>query len=229
MFRVMVHTRDALNRIALEFLFESCKDIALSVIPDAAGVLASDASNPPDVLLLSADSGVDTDLLASIRSKMPATKVILWLHEISAETAYQVLGSGIRGVLRRDLPPETIIACVRKVQEGELWLDTALTQMFFSARPVAFSKREDELITLVSRGLKNREIASVMSITEGTVKVYVSRLFEKLGVRDRVELALFGLRNAHRVTPAPKPAATLRKPKAVTLEPARFLLARGPR
>jgi DNA-binding CsgD family transcriptional regulator len=82
------------------------------------------------------------------------------------------------------------------VAEGELWYDKTLTQTFLSGRTVKVSRRETELITLVSQGLKNKEIATVMDITEGTVKVYLSRLFEKVGVRDRFELALFGLRSA---------------------------------
>jgi DNA-binding CsgD family transcriptional regulator len=60
---------------------------------------------------------------------------------------------------------------------------------------VALTRREGQLISLLSQGLKNKEIATALNISEGTVKVYLSRLFQKVGVKDRFELALFGLKN----------------------------------
>ncbi len=78
-----------------------------------------------------------------------------------------------------------LVKCVRKVHAGELWFEKALTQTFLSGRTVKVSRRESELINLVSQGLKNKEIATVMGVTEGTVKVYLSRLFGKIGARDR--------------------------------------------
>jgi DNA-binding CsgD family transcriptional regulator len=60
---------------------------------------------------------------------------------------------------------------------------------------VALTKRESQLVALLSQGLKNKEIASTLQISEGTVKVYLSRLFQKVGVKDRFELALYGLKN----------------------------------
>jgi DNA-binding CsgD family transcriptional regulator len=60
---------------------------------------------------------------------------------------------------------------------------------------VSLTQREGQLVTLLSQGLKNKEIATTLMISEGTVKVYLSRLFQKVGVKDRFELALFGLKN----------------------------------
>jgi DNA-binding CsgD family transcriptional regulator len=60
---------------------------------------------------------------------------------------------------------------------------------------VALTQREGQLVSLLSQGLKNKEIATTLMISEGTVKVYLSRLFQKVGVKDRFELALFGLKN----------------------------------
>jgi DNA-binding NarL/FixJ family response regulator len=148
------------------------------------------------VVLLAVDTSVDWGLLNQLRRESPDTKVVLWLHEITPELAYQAIECGVRGILRKSLAPEMIVKCVRKVHAGELWLEKALTQTFLSGRTIKVSKREGELITLVTQGLKNKEIATVMGITEGTVKVYLSRLFGKIGARDRFELALIGLRNA---------------------------------
>jgi DNA-binding CsgD family transcriptional regulator len=81
------------------------------------------------------------------------------------------------------------------VAEGGLWFEETLKTSFTSMRTVSLTRRESQLVSLLSQGLKNKEIASTLFISEGTVKVYLSRLFHKLGVKDRFELALFGLKN----------------------------------
>jgi DNA-binding NarL/FixJ family response regulator len=126
----------------------------------------------------------------------PLSRVVLWLHEIAPESAFRAKECGVRGILRKSLPAEMILKCIRRVAEGELWFEKTLTDTFLNGRTVRVSRRENQLITLVSQGLKNKEIASVLEISEGTVKVYLSRLFEKVGVRDRFELALLGLKSA---------------------------------
>jgi DNA-binding NarL/FixJ family response regulator len=197
MIRLVAHTSEPLSSIALTTLFQPCEDISLrSIVSDVPRLVLEIAAIQPDVILLSIDGGVDWGLLSSIRDASPASKLVLWLHEIGPELAYQAVQNGVRGILRKSLPPDMIPKCVRKVHAGEMWLENTLTQLFLSGRTVRVSRRENQLITLVSQGLKNKEIAQVMNVTEGTVKVYLSRLFEKVGVRDRFELAMFGLRNA---------------------------------
>ena len=192
-----VYTSEPLNSIALEVLFRQSKDISLlPIVCDVSNLLSQVGSLKPDVVLLAVDTSVDWGLLNQLRRESPDARVVLWLHEITPELAYQAIECGVRGILRKSLPPEMIVKCVRKVHEGELWFEKALTQTFLSGRTVKISKRESELITLVSQGLKNKEIATVLGVTEGTVKVYLSRLFGKIGARDRFELALIGLRNA---------------------------------
>ena len=102
---------------------------------------------------------------------------------------------GVRGILRKTLPVETLLRCLNRVIEGELWFEKALTDSIMSARRYSLTRREGQLVSLLSQGLKNKEIAIALTISEGTVKVYLSRLFQKLGVKDRFELALYGLKN----------------------------------
>ena len=197
MISLTAYTSEPLNSIALEVLFRSSEDISLlPVASDVTNLLSQVRSLKPQVVLLAVDTSVDWGLLNKLREESPDTKVVLWLHEITPELAYQAIECGVRGILRKSLAPEMIVKCVRKVHAGELWFEKALTQTFLSGRTIKVSKREGELITLVTQGLKNKEIATVMGITEGTVKVYLSRLFGKIGARDRFELALIGLRNA---------------------------------
>ena len=109
--------------------------------------------------------------------------------------ALPILGLGVRGILRKTLPAELQVKCLQKVQAGELWFEKALTDSFLCARRVALTRREGQLVSLLSQGMKNKEIATLLMVSDATVKVYLSRLFQKVGVKDRFELALFGLKN----------------------------------
>jgi len=153
------------------------------------------SGGPPDVLLIDLTPDVTFGLLTQLRRELPLSRLVLWVRAISTELAYQAMELGIRGVLRKTLPAELLVKCLTKVSEGELWFDKGLTASFLSARMVTLTKRESQLVSLLSQGLKNKEIAATLSISEGTVKVYLSRLFQKVGVKDRFELALYGLRN----------------------------------
>src|SRR5271170_8403815 len=74
-------------------------------------------------------------------------------------------------------------------------MEGSLTMNLLHNRPVSLSKRQSELVGLLTQGLKNKEIAAALGISEGTVKAYLTTLFEKVGAKDRFELALFGMRN----------------------------------
>ena len=97
--------------------------------------------------------------------------------------------------MRKTLPAYVQADCLQRVHQGELWFEQALTESCQAAKRVVLSKRQSQLITLLSQGMKNKEIAYTLQITEGTVKVYLSHLFKKVGVKDRLELMLFGLKN----------------------------------
>ncbi len=149
----------------------------------------------PDVLLIDLTPDVNFGILTQLRRELPYCRLVLWVRSISTELAYQAMELGVRGVLRKTLVSELLVKCLRKVCEGELWFDKNLTASFLSAKMISLTKRESQLVSLLSQGLKNKEIATTLSISEGTVKVYLSRLFQKVGVKDRFELALYGLRN----------------------------------
>src|SRR5207302_8476875 len=149
----------------------------------------------PDIVLMDLTSEVTFGALSEMKRAMANSKIVLWVHTISTELAFQAMGLGVRGILRKTLPTDLLTKCLEEVQEGELWFEKALTDSFLSAKRIALTQREGQLVSLLSQGLKNKEIATALLISEGTVKVYLSRLFQKVGVKDRFELALFGLKN----------------------------------
>lgn len=149
----------------------------------------------PDILLVDLTAGINFGVLSGLHEVASNAKIVLWVHTISTELALQAMSLGVRGILRKTLPVETLLRCLTRVNEGELWFEKALTDSIMSARRYSLTRREGQLVSLLSQGLKNKEIATALNISEGTVKVYLSRLFQKLGVKDRFELALYGLKN----------------------------------
>jgi two-component system, NarL family, nitrate/nitrite response regulator NarL len=149
----------------------------------------------PALLLLDLDPNMTLETLKAVQSAAGGAKLILWVDGVSTDFASQAIGVGIRGILRKTLSIDLHLKCFRKVQEGELWLEKALSDGMLSSRRFALTNRERQLMGLIAQGLKNKEIAYTLQITEGTVKVYVSRLFVKVGANDRLDLALLALRN----------------------------------
>ncbi len=168
---------------------------SVSVCHSTAELAAATHNFKPDILLVDLTPDVTFGILTQLLRERPECRIVLWVRSISTELAYQAMEAGIRGVLRKTLPHELLVKCLTKVCEGELWFDKNLTASFLSAKMISLTKREGQLVSLLSQGLKNKEIAATLSISEGTVKVYLSRLFQKVGVKDRFELALYGLRN----------------------------------
>src|SRR6185295_5255066 len=123
------------------------------------------------------------------------SSIILWAREFSSELAHQAMELGVRGFLSTTAGSALILECVRFAATGEMWMERSLANTLLHWRPVGLSRRQSQLLRLLVQGLKNREIASELGISEGTVKAYLTTLFEKVGARDRFELALYGLKN----------------------------------
>ncbi len=122
--------------------------------------------------------------------------VISWQRSTASEPALNALDLGAAGVLNDVSNPEDVRACLQAVTSGMRWVPPSVTQAVLNTRRCHLSRREGQLLKLIAQGLRNKEIAYALSITEGTVKVYLSRLFTKVGVSDRFELALLGLRHS---------------------------------
>lgn len=150
-----------------------------------------------DVVLLDLTEVLTVSNIQDIAKAGRRPRVLLWASDLSADLAFQVLQAGVKGIVRKSSRPEAFIAAVEAVGGGDLWFDEELVRNVLSGRRVVLTPREGQLVQLISCGLRNKEIAWTLRITEGTVKVYLSRLYEKLGVADRFELALYGLKNMH--------------------------------
>jgi DNA-binding NarL/FixJ family response regulator len=150
---------------------------------------------PPNVLLLELSATLNLSHLKRISSIDSRTAIVLWFDIVSGEYLSQAMALGAHGALSRNSSVETHIECLKTVADGYSWMDREAARKLLSTSRVALAPRERHVMGLIAQGLSNKEIAWSLDITEGTVKVYLSRLFDKLGVSDRFELALLALKN----------------------------------
>ena len=144
--------------------------------------------------------------LQRIQNQKLKTKVIVLTASDDEGEYVQAMKYGTSGIVLKQTATELLIKSIRKVHGGEIWLDaktTAAVMRQFAApgevggprereRP-RLSNREREIVALVAQGFKNKEIAERMFISEQTVKNHLHNIFDKLGVSDRLELALYAI------------------------------------
>ncbi len=175
----------------------------------------------PDVVLMELKlPRVDgLTVLRSIQTRAPKTKVILFATADNREEFVEAMKLGCSGIVYKDSPASLIEKSILKVHAGEIWLDsntTAAVMRKFAApgdvhaaisngkiprERAQLSQREREIIILIAQGYKNKEIAEKMFITEQTVKNHLHNVFDKLGVSDRLELALYAIHNSLHLKP----------------------------
>lgn len=150
----------------------------------------------PTVVLLDHGPGVRAtfDLLSKIRGRSARSHIVLWVNQLTEVESFRALQSGARGILKKSMPVRTIVDCIRAVGQGNIWIENSISNQvvgFLNRRNMPrLTPRETEIVSLISRGMKNRQIAESLNITTGTVKVHLMHIFEKTGVKDRFELAM---------------------------------------
>ncbi len=163
----------------------------------------------PDIilleLLLNGSSGLE--FLAELNSCGRSVRVIVLTGVREPEAHRQAIRLGAVGLVMKDQPAEVLLRAIEKVHAGEAWLDHKMTASVIAemARPrrldddaakvASLTPREREIITVVCEGLKNRQIAERLFISEATVRNHLTAILSKLGVSDRFELATFSYRH----------------------------------
>jgi two-component system, NarL family, nitrate/nitrite response regulator NarL len=161
------------------------------------------STHRPDVVVLDLRlaGGSGLDVLDHIRRDGLPTRSVLLAGSVHEDELVEALQLGARGVVLKEMAPELLVRCIRTVHAGGRWLENdflgqALENILERegvARPgrLALSAREIEIVRLAATGHHNREIADSLHITEGTVKVHLHNIYEKLGIEGRVELTLY--------------------------------------
>lgn len=152
----------------------------------------------PSVLLLDKALGIHVvmDCLKRLRNQHLPTTVVVWGLSVSEAEALRFLQCGASGVVRKTAPIGVLLECLHAVCAGDTWVEPGtLPARERSPRfsRTALTSRELQVMELVERGLKNKEIGLALGIQTGTVKIHLRHIFEKTGIRGRYGLALSGL------------------------------------
>lgn len=170
----------------------------------------------PDICLLgwAASSANSQKIFGAIQDSKLPTRVIMLADEDAKEDYYEAVRQGCCGILPKQTSTELLIKSIRKVHAGEFWLDRKSTaevirrlakrggapansgagaRLGLREQGATLSSREREIVLLVAQGFKNKEMAERMFISEQTVKNHLHNIFDKLGVSDRLELALYAI------------------------------------
>jgi DNA-binding NarL/FixJ family response regulator len=136
-------------------------------------------------------------------SKTPA---VMLFDSMERDLVIDAFRGGARGVFSRSQPLKTLSKCIRVVHRGQVWIGNGeleyLLELFSRSRPLMLAcrgektlltQRERQIVQLVAEGMKNKEVAAALKVSEHTVRNYLFRIFEKLGISSRVELVLYAL------------------------------------
>ncbi|SDK54911.1 DNA-binding response regulator, NarL/FixJ family, contains REC and HTH domains [Nonomuraea maritima] len=203
---VIIAEDDDLLRASLRELVDS--DPGLLTVAEARdggeAVAAADRLRPGVVLMDIRMPGTDgLAATAAICARHPATRVVVLTTFDLDEYVYEALRAGAAGFLLKNTPPAQIVRAIHVVHEGDAMLAPEVTRRMIAglaerrpargtgaARFDALTERERDVVAAIVRGLSNEEIAAALFLSRATVKTYLSRLFVKVGVRDRTQLVI---------------------------------------
>jgi DNA-binding NarL/FixJ family response regulator len=206
--RVALLDDHTLFRDGLRRLFDTEPDIDLvAEARNGTEIVPLLEREKPDILLLDlniagGESGLE--LLPRLIEQFPDLKVLVLTASIDQEDRINSIKLGAKGVVLKYAASENLIKSIRKVAEGEMWVDHETTKKLFEEladrrgpkqeSPLdLLTDREREVTALVGEGMRNKEIAERLFISERTVKTHISNIFQKLDLSDRLELALFAI------------------------------------
>jgi two-component system, NarL family, nitrate/nitrite response regulator NarL len=200
------------NRMSAELLADALKRDRFHVVYEGSKVAeAVYAAGHSDVVLVSVATGDHSyacDVIRQFRPVSPPVQVILMIEVANAEIITEAFRAGVRGIFPRSTSIRMLKKCILAVHQGQIWAGNEELNYLLGAlsEPRHFrltdargsellSKREEDVVRCVAEGFKNREIANELGLSENTVKNYLFRIFDKLGISNRVELILYAFGN----------------------------------
>lgn len=228
--RVIIADSQAIFRVGIRKVLALEDDIRVVAQAETLGqTMSAVAKFPGDVLLFESRICPNpAEAVSEILKRAPELKLIVLTGELDAERTVEYLRRGVRGIVTRAIAPDLLVRCVRKVAEGETWLDNRgvnwvieayRSQAATPAQPRSKDRLSDKELLIasgVAQGMRNKEIAQDIGTTEQVVKNYLRKIYDKLGVTDRLELALYCIhhRLMEKGAEAGKPAGEAATPDA---------------
>jgi DNA-binding NarL/FixJ family response regulator len=205
--RILLADSQAIYRVGMKKVFALEDDIRVVAQAETLpNLYAALLRFPTDVVVLEGQLLAGTvDAIPELVRRAPQAKLIVQVTESDETNTVELYRRGVRGVVPRSISPDLLIKCVRKIAAGETWIDNQSVSWVIEAyRAQAtnltnprtqpkLSKKELAIISCITRGMRNKEIAYQIGTTEQVIKNYLRKVYDKLGVSDRLELALYCL------------------------------------
>lgn len=196
--RVLLADDHPMIRTALDVMLRDTDYEIVGIAATGADALREIERLQPDILLLDLQmpGGTGMDVLRAVRAGNRPLRVILLTAAIDDSSLLEAKALGVQGIVLKNSDPAFLLDCLDQVHHGRNWTDPELaerTKQLAKTRRaggMSLPPRERQLIAFIRKGLRNREIAEQLGVTEGTVKAYLHAVFDKLGVSSRTELAI---------------------------------------
>jgi two-component system nitrate/nitrite response regulator NarP len=196
--RILLADDHPMIRTAIEVLLRNSSFELAGTATTAEEALRAVPVLDPDIVLLDLQmpGGSGIELVRNLRSNGDTRRLVILTAAIDDRTLIEARSLGVEGMVLKNSDPGYLLDCLEQVEAGSTWTDPELAERLEQiAQPSGrgwrrLAPRERELIKFVRQGLRNREIARELGVTEGTVKAYLHEVFDKLGVKNRTELAI---------------------------------------
>ncbi len=207
--RVILADSQAIYRVGIRKVFALEDDLRVVAQADSLENLhAAIQRYPSDIVLLEGSllTGT-TNAIPELLRLAPDVKLIVQAVAADENQTVELYRRGVRGIVSRSISPDLLVRCVRRIAAGETWIDNQSVSWVIEAyRAQAsalvnprtqpkLSPKEMAIITCITQGKRNKEIAYQLGTTEQVIKNYLRKIYDKLGVSDRLELALYCLHN----------------------------------
>jgi two-component system, NarL family, nitrate/nitrite response regulator NarL len=205
--RILLADSETIYRVGIQRILALEDDIrVIAQVDTLAGLRDAIQRFPTDLVLLEGRlilGAVDT--ISELVRDVPKLKIIVQLSQNDQINTVELYRRGVRGIIPRSISADLLVKCVRRIAAGETWIDNqsinsvieayrsqedALTSLRTQPR---LSPKELTVITYVTQGMRNKEIAFQLGTSEQVIKNYLRKIYDKLGVSDRLELALYWL------------------------------------
>jgi two-component system, NarL family, nitrate/nitrite response regulator NarL len=190
---VAIANRNEIARAGIEALLQAAGHSVVARCSCEDDLLRSLEAYRPDIIILAENivKSRETDLQLRVRNC--SVRIIFLLEESDAITTADLLDLRVEGIVLSSACARSLIECVATVHQGRRWIDPELMRQLTTAERAdvgALTLREADVAYCVSRGLSNKEIARELHLSEGTVKMYLHHIYEKLRLAGRTQLAL---------------------------------------
>jgi DNA-binding NarL/FixJ family response regulator len=205
--RIILADSQAIYRVGIRKIFALEDDLRVVAQADSVENLRDAVLRyPTDIVLLEGGllSGT-SNVIPELLQLVPNVKLIVQAIASDENQTVELYRRGVRGIISRSISPDLLVRCVRRIAAGETWIDNQSVNWVIEAyRSQAaslvnprtqprLSPKETAIITCITQGKRNKEIAFQLGTTEQVIKNYLRKIYDKLGVSDRLELALYCL------------------------------------